>query len=242
MKSESSGTLTAVCMLVPLVGVPYFAIRGTQDFPAVRQQSLDDDSAELSFPDEDGFGTEIVAETESDAPAFGTSEEFPSDDVRKDPGPDWSDPFDPTSPESVPSAPPPRSDNTAPRPAPNRNTNLRAGVSGLPGTRMPRGPASLPDADSGPGIDPKLEAAPVVEERRGGRRSTADTWRIGIERLRAIGMRNHRVETTPNKSKYFLTAFFPDDDVIRRFEGEGTHPLIAMQSVVRQVSEWRSRR
>ncbi len=223
MKSESSGTVTAIFMLIPLVAVPYFAIRGTKDIQG-RIPSLSGE--DVAFASTDGF--EDAGASMDDAPPF------PGDDSvvleHNEPGAQagWSDPFAGESNRSQGVAG--FSDDITN----SLNTHRDRHQGGLGGTTVSGGSTAR---------EPTRPQPPTrtVGQTKRSDSTVATQWEDGISKLRSNGMRNYRVESLRDKSMYFVTAFFPGQEgVMRRFEGEGKHPLDALRSVMQQVSEFRS--
>ena len=220
MQSESSGTVTAIFMLIPLVAVPYFAIRGTKDIQGRIPSASGDD--EVAFASTDGF--DDASHTE-DAPPFPTDESVVLPSNESGPPAGWSDPFasdDDTS----------GLDNDVSRVLDKHRDAARSGLGGA----TVRG---NPDREP---TNRKVPTRTVTQSRTVGS-TVATQWEDGIAKLKTSGMRNYRVESLRDKSMYFVTAFFPQPDgVMRRFEGEGKHPLNALHSVMQQVVEFRSAR
>lgn len=221
MQSESSGTVTAIFMLIPLVAVPYFAIRGTSDIKG-RLPSLSGE--DVAFASTDGF--EETSASMDDAPPFPSGDSVnvnPSESGTTDS--DWGDPFASGGDSG--------------------EASFGEGVTDALDNLRQRARGGLGGAEVRPGFQTREPNKPGVPSRTVSDSRTvtvAEQWESGIRKLKAAGMRNYRVESLRDKSLYFVTAFFPGQDgVMRRFEGEGKHPLDALRSVMRQVTELRNR-
>ncbi len=235
MKSESSGTMTAICMLVPLVAVPYFAIRGTQDLEI---PSIDGSSDAPVVFDE----TSDYQDSTDDVP-FGS--DFPGHppELKGPPKstPQWdADPFGASAPDTH--APSRRELDDFQRQLPELEPQGRRLNPGL----TPNGPARVPqfadptshaDTQNTPAENHHVaptEPAPRPQEPGA---PGSDQWTASLAALRQAGMRNYRVEALPDKSVWYVSAFFPAGTTTVRIEGEGNHPLVALKSVMRQVRE-----
>jgi hypothetical protein len=226
MQSDSSGTFTAIFMLIPLVAVPYFAIRGTKDLNGLPSVSGQD---EVAFDSSDGF------DDGSDASFGGEAPPFPSDEplVMNEPAGSvgsssdgWPDPFG--SPQPVPFGTELADGGSIGDQLDRQQQKL--GRNNLDGTSSL---LSGEESDSAP-VENVLHTEPQSKSE------VARRWEAGIQNLRTAGMQNYRVESLRDKSMYFVSAFFPGQSgVMRRFEGEGKHPLNALQSVTEQVANWR---
>ncbi|MFK7822467.1 MAG: hypothetical protein AB8G99_27475 [Planctomycetaceae bacterium] len=219
MQSESSGTITAIFMLIPLVTVPYFAIRGTKDLDGLPSASGQD---EVVFDSSDGFDDDGIG---GEAPPFPTDDSVVQNQtaIGNDPAEGWNDPFG--SPQAVPFGP----------------GNLSGGVGAQLDQQQKRGRAPLERTGDEKNGEEDFQLADH-EEQTDSNRTVAQRWETGIQKLQTAGMRNYRVESLRDKSMYFVTAFFPGKSgsgVMRRFEGEGKHPLNALKSVMDQVTNWR---
>lgn len=246
MKRDPGGTLTAICMLIPMVAVPWFAIRGTQDLPSI--QSRSDESSELSYTD---FETPEGDLTE--APPFPSGTSTVEANPAASDGIEWEDPFGDGSPEGPvePSQPfgtsPPAPTPTAPPSMAaadfdefDDSSSLGAPSGGLGGGQVfPGEPRELPDSRAQSAVDPPILLAGQSKTAPPPKNDVTAQWKGMIRQLEGVGMRNYRVETTEDRSEYFFTAFFQDGPALRRIEGQGTHPLTALQSTVKQVREWR---
>lgn len=228
MHSQSGGTFTAICMLIPLVAVPYFAIRGTHD--------LDGSLPSLSGKDEIAFASTgdfvessaqgLAAASDSDAPPFPTDDSVVMEPPLDVPATsdDWSsNPFE-------------KANETASSLRDSVNSSFNEFRNELPAQPTP-GSSGLADAQVRTG---STQQSPPIHRISQNRTTDVKTeWRALIDRLKSDGMRNYRVETVPDKSVYYVTAFFPNprSGVTRRYEGEGRHPLVALRSVMQQVSD-----
>lgn len=231
MQSESTGTLTAICMLIPLVSVPYFAIRGTQDLNG-NLPSLDG-TDDVAFASTTGLNDESL----DDAPPFPSGDSILVDSAAPAGATGWSDPFDTTQTAPV-------EDHTG---VGDAFTELKSDVSDRLDEHSNRAQSGLGGATVTGGSQTgqlKARELPIkpVSDSRASKSGVAAQWEQGVAQLKAVGMRNYRVESLQDKSIYYVSAFFPDQQsgVTRRFEGEGKHPLTALQSVTQQVREWRS--
>ena len=245
MKRDPGGTLTAICMLIPMIAVPWFAIRGTQDLPSIQSQPEDAES-ELSYTD-----FETSNDSLADAPPFPSGDSTVlADNDSLDDGFDWDRPdpfdastFDPSPADSQPASPPPARRNEPADPG----AAFGEPASGLGSADVwPGEPRELSEADSlgsptnaPPRRDPNVRPVGVNPERPAANDVTA-RWKLMISQLERAGMRNYRVETTEDRSVYFVTAFFQHGPTLQRIEGQGKHPLTALQSVVTQFRESRS--
>lgn len=71
------------------------------------------------------------------------------------------------------------------------------------------------------------------------------TWREAVRRLNELGIQEFRLEPGSQLGEfYFACEFTPHRNarVTRRFEAEAKEPLLAVQSVLRQIDEWMTRR
>lgn len=237
MKRDPGGTLTTICMLIPMVAVPWFAIRGTQDLPSAQSQAGDTEA--LSYTDFETPEADL-----EDAPPFpGGNTQLLENDTPSEGGIDW-DPFDP-SPFDPQSATQPR-DKVADAGAAAGSAGDASG--GLGGAQVrPGTPGTVEDArpfapPTNPPPQPGVPAkqASHSQPKSPAANSVTGQWKGMIRQLEDVGMRNYRVETTEDRSKYFVIAFFPDGPALRRIEGQGQHPLTALQDAVKQVRELRS--
>lgn len=228
MKSDSGGTVTAIFMLIPLVAVPYFAIRGTADIQG-RLPSLTGE--DVAFASTDGF--EETSASMDDAPPFpaGESVVVNGNETGTEEG-DWGDPFESNGNNGDSGSGGIDFGGTDANSLDTVGRRLRSGLGGAevrPG--FPGATPASPETRVSPASGSKTTKLTVAEQ-----------WESGIRKLKSAGMRNYRVESLRDKSMYFVTAFFPGQDgVMRRFEGEGKHPLDALRSVMRQVTELRDR-
>ncbi len=265
MNSDSGGTLTAIFMLIPLVAVPYFAIRGTQDLPdsipslndTLGPDGTTDTGEGIPFASTVGFERTTA---EDSLGAMDDAAPFPSDEstIVTNPssslggGGGFSDPFA-TGDESVPPISPPASLSATPaaddsfeameRELQQHRAGLNTG-SGLGAAQVSRGvPKSVGSGSrnlQASSISHSQPAPPPATTTPAAPSSGVTAkWNAMVGQLKTVGMRNYRVESTADRSVYYVTAFFPDGVTIRRFEGEGKHPLHALASVVDQVNEWR---
>ena len=239
MQSESTGTLTAICMLIPLVSVPYFAIRGTQDLDG-KLPSLDG-ADEVAFASTDGFGEDSLGE--ADAPPFPSDDSVIVEAPGLTAGADWSNPFDGAK-ETMGDAV-----NVAENVAGGALSDFTADVSDALDQQRDRARSGLGGATVRNGFPggPTTHDVPAVRASSSRSQPTtrsgiAAEWEAGIARLKTVGMRNYRVESLKDKSVYYVTAFFPDSNsgVNLRVEGEGPHPLTALRSVLQQIDERRA--
>ena len=230
MHSQSGGTLTAIFMLIPLVAVPYFAIRGTRDLDgSLPSLSGKDDIAFASSENFQESSAEMLAdESGSDAPAFPTDEteiHAPATGIGSA-AEDWSsNPFDQ----------PPEAATSLKDRVQDTFDEFKTGIIQEPPLR-----SGLSGAQVRTGGNSASQQSPPVHRVSGSRTTDVRTeWRALIDRLKTSGMRNYRVETVPDKSVYYVTAFFPNprSGVTRRYEGEGRHPLVALRSVMQQVDD-----
>lgn len=236
MQSESTGTLTAICMLIPLVSVPYFAIRGTQDLDG-KLPSLDG-ADEVAFASTEGFGEATLGE--SDAPPFPSGDSVVVEAPGATTGADWSNPFDGAK-EAV---------NNAVKAGEGAFSEFTTDVSDALDQQRDRARSGLGGATVRNGFPggptthdvPAVRASSSRSEPTTPRSGVAAEWEAGIARLKNAGMRNYRVESLKDKSVYYVTAFFPDSNsgVNLRVEGEGPHPLTALRSVLQQIEERRA--
>jgi len=69
-------------------------------------------------------------------------------------------------------------------------------------------------------------------------------WQAAARRLKELGIRKYRLESQIEEQKFiFLCSFSSPDNprVVRRFEAEADNPLEAVENVLEQIDEWRSR-
>ncbi len=232
MKRDPGGTLTTICMLIPMVAVPWFAIRGTQDLPTAQNQVSDTEA--LSYTD---FETPD-ADLESAPPFPGGNTTLLENATPPEGGIDW-DPFDPSPFDPQSSTQPPEKVAAARDAA----GSARDKSSGLGGAQVrPGSPGTVYEdrlsTSPKPAVPAKLTSQSQLESPATSNVTTQ--WKDMIRQLEDAGMRNYRVETTEDRSKYFVTAFFPDGTTLQRIEGQGQHPLTALRHAVQQVREWRS--
>ena len=90
--------------------------------------------------------------------------------------------------------------------------------------------------------------APVVdsaeEDPTSGTGSEQLTWDAAIRRLKSLGIQKYRLESVPGQDSFmFSCTVYPANNsrMTRRFEAEAEEPLLAVQKVLDQVDEWRSR-
>lgn len=229
---HGGGTFTALCMLIPLVAVPYFAIRGTKDLPAglppLNPQTAGE---EVEFADSDWSEGDDLGGDMGDAPPF------PSDDseVKSPPGDSsafGSDPFASGQSSFADSDFQPSDFSAKDSPGNELDEYSQRAKSGLGAAQVTPGGSGDVRSPPGRNVPTHTVSATTVPAQ----------WNAGIEQLKAAGMRNHRVESLKDRSVYYVTAFFPNGSsgVTRRFEGEGPHPLTALQSVLKQVRAWKA--
>lgn len=101
---------------------------------------------------------------------------------------------------------------------------------GAAGTRQGPGelPADIPEADAA--------IAQLMAEQSG--------WQAAARRLKELGARKYRLEAQIEEQQFLFVCSFASPDnprVVRRFEATADNPLEAVQNVLAQIDEWRSR-
>lgn len=69
------------------------------------------------------------------------------------------------------------------------------------------------------------------------------TWDMATQRLKELGIRNHKVDYLPTAGQFmFSCSFTPGNNpsISRRFEAVAEKPRLAIQEVLRQIDEWQS--
>jgi hypothetical protein len=69
-------------------------------------------------------------------------------------------------------------------------------------------------------------------------------WETAARRLKELGIRNYRLESQIEEQTFLFICHFNSPEnprIVRRFEAEADTPLDAVQQVLRQIDEWRSR-
>ena len=116
------------------------------------------------------------------------------------------------------------------------------------------GPRELP-ADHGPGSQASKGAgsgraavfAADVAQSPATPAQTPDEqagWQDAAQRLKKLGIRKYRLESRIDEQNFVFSCSLASPDnprVIRRFEADADNPLEAVQHVLEQIDEWRSR-
>lgn len=220
MKTDSGGAVTTICMLVPLVAVPYFAIRGSGDFPS-EYSGVNESVFEDASPFEDvTFESKVdeLGEQAQGTDGFGTEDTLPmpggETEVHPPAGMQPTDPFDDVEPgESLLG----HSEQSHEQHQRKQGLNPRQ-----------LGPGDYPPQRQEPTPEPPAQKPALT---------VTEKWDQSIARLKASGMRHYKVETLSDRTEYYVTAWFPQDGIVRMIEGQGKHPLLALQHVVSQVGE-----
>jgi len=69
-------------------------------------------------------------------------------------------------------------------------------------------------------------------------------WQDAAQRLKKLGIRKYRLESRIDEQNFVFSCSLPSPDnprVVRRFEADADNPLEAVQQVLEQIDEWRSR-
>jgi len=69
-------------------------------------------------------------------------------------------------------------------------------------------------------------------------------WQDAARRLKKLGIRKYRLESRIDEQNFVFTCSLASPDnpqVVRRFEADADNPLDAVQQVLEQIDEWRSR-
>ncbi len=69
-------------------------------------------------------------------------------------------------------------------------------------------------------------------------------WQDAARRLKKLGIRKYRLESQIDEQRFVFSCSFASPDnprVVRRFEADADNPLEAVQQVLEQIDEWRSR-
>jgi hypothetical protein len=69
-------------------------------------------------------------------------------------------------------------------------------------------------------------------------------WQDAARRLKKLGIRKYRLESRIDEQNFVFTCALASPDnpqVIRRFEADADNPLEAVEQVLEQIDEWRSR-
>ena len=69
-------------------------------------------------------------------------------------------------------------------------------------------------------------------------------WQVAARRLKDLGIRKYRLESQIEEQTFVFVCTFPSPDnprIVRRFEADADTPLEAVQLVLQQIDEWRSR-
>jgi hypothetical protein len=69
-------------------------------------------------------------------------------------------------------------------------------------------------------------------------------WQDAARRLKKLGIRKYRLESRIDEQNFVFTCALTSPDnpqVIRRFEADADNPLEAVEQVLEQIDEWRSR-
>ena len=103
-----------------------------------------------------------------------------------------------------------------------------------PRTRnIPKAPLDSTGIDDAAGADPLGQ---MLAEQSG--------WQAAARRLKELGIRKYRlVSQIETQNFVFVCSFALSDNprIVRRFEADADNPLEAVQSVLQQIDEWRSR-
>lgn len=265
MHSSSSGPLTTLLMLVPLIAVPALAIFGVPNVDGLNGST--DNSASAPSKDDD-----------LDAPADKPSRAVIDDDEDLGEGfiptgeGSTNDPFlngkeggrrldrSADASESDPLPGLERSRSRAPRSSANTPTET---------PKPNRGEASAPRAELNSDLDdeipfgnpPPRNEAPAAPRPRGSRatqpRETAPRdlddartaaprdWQAATARLKQFGIRDFQLTNGEGDHAFLFTCRYimPDNPrVVRRFEAESSEPLAAVEDVLTQVETWLSTR
>lgn len=98
-------------------------------------------------------------------------------------------------------------------------------------------PRKNQDVDSAHDLSPSAEARPQSLAERTG-------WQAAASRLKELGIHKYRLESQIEEQSFIFTCTFSSPEnprVTQRFEDDADNPLEAVQKVLRQIDEWRSR-
>jgi hypothetical protein len=108
-----------------------------------------------------------------------------------------------------------------------------------------RGPSSQSSRGAGSGRATAF-AADVVKDAVAQARTPDEQagWQDAARRLKKLGIRKYRLESRIDEQNFVFMCTFASPDnprVVRRFEADADNPLEAVQQVLVQIDEWRSR-
>ena len=112
----------------------------------------------------------------------------------------------------------------------------------------PRGSPETPLANrTGPQKREAVAAVPDLSHPAEARPSALyeqSGWQAAARRLKELGISKYRLESQIEKQTFFFSCAIASPDnprIARRFEAEADNPLEAVQMVLEQIDEWRSR-
>jgi hypothetical protein len=238
MNSQPGGLLTAVLMLVPLVGVPVAAIVGLPALPGTNVANAE----VLTVSDElQSIGSADVSSTADSldylfTPVTGDPPvTHPRSDDSATAAPQIDDPFGLDSTELYT---PFRELTTQPdREILNPIGDLQTAAA-IPVSLSNDQPARTP-----PWADEDTVTSPVRNNTTP--RSKTLTWEQAVARLNVLGIRNYRLEEDNRRGGYhFFCVLTPPQqpNVRHRFDASATQPLDAVADVFAQIDRWRADR
>ncbi len=251
MHARTSGSFTAILMLLPLIAVPMFAVFGIPQFaPVVASLSsqLGQNQAQPAIASETG-----EMQNSSNADYFQEQNE------------NW-----PNSRRARPQAAVMTSPSSGDQWDPFAQQASYESESMQPATaRVPHAKSSPPQrAMQGWAVDParatetstEFHAVAVAESRglvNGSfegefpqegqqqrvplQQSEPLTWQEAAARLAELGIRQYKLEPGERMNEFhFACSYTPKDDprITHRFEAEATEPILAVKKVLAQIEEW----
>lgn len=262
MRSRTGNSLSTLMFLVPLLGVPLMAIFGVPQFVPVIASSVSEDvTRPTGLKPKRRVGESVAAATfEADSSPISLDQrrdpplqDFfrPTDRPRRDSRPIHDADARGREPQIIETSL--NTDNwltQAPSDEPLVDSNAK--LNDLFGTS-----AATANSKELPGLTTRSTTARTRSEpaatRTNATRFVSDseqspdglTWREAVSRLNELGIQEFRLEPGSRRGAfYFACEFTPHRDarVTRRFEAEATEPLLAVQTVLRQIDEWLTRR
>lgn len=264
MHSSSSGPLTTLLMLVPLIAVPALAIFGVPNVDGLNgstensthQPASDDDldapTAKPSRPlvDEDadlGEGFIPTGETDANDPFLHgsagrrrpdrTADASEGDELR---GLDRPRNRNPRSSANTPTETPRKEMSEAPSPRGSDRDLSEEIPFGDPPERSETAAVTRPRGSRA--TQPRGTAMKEFDEAR---TAAPRDWQAATARLKQFGIRDFHLTNGEADHHFLFTCRYvmPDNPrVVRRFEAEASEPLAAVEDVLTQVETWLSTR
>lgn len=257
MRSRTRHSLSTLVFLVPLLGVPLMAIFGIPQFVPVIASSVSEESTPYRLPKRGRGVGESAAPLLSVSAGTSLDSEFGNDEPLRDV-------FRPSSSS--------RRDRRSLANDDRRSETSFVQTSWNVGSSMAsQTPVAVTNDTSAAlrelfGDSDARKREPRLEDRRSelaasgprspGRfdpalreaREHSDeglTWRAAVQRLNALGIRKFRLEPGRQLGEFYFACEFAsehDARITRRFEAEASEPLLAVNTVLRQIDECLSHR